>query len=37
VTVKYKEVERLLSFCLAIDNYRSAINANFEHRRDIFK
>ena len=35
--MKYKEIEELLNFCLAIDHYRNAINGNFEKRRDIFK
>lgn len=37
VTAKYKEAESLLSYCLTLDNYRNAINSNFERRRDIFK
>jgi len=37
VTERYKEVEPVLAYCLALDRYRTVINANFDRRRDIFK
>lgn len=37
VTDCYKEAEPILSYCLEIDNYRTAIIANFDKRREIFK